>query len=165
MNIPDKIIFYYLAFFSIHFTVFLLYQFEIFDVDEDIVSYWLRFTNILETAFLIYTRFVAFSNRGTIGLAIIYILNIILLVLQFIFADWGIGHKFLDLLWIAFYALLFSIDVCKVTLAEVVYFISSTESSKIITFIFENTIIGKILLSIITPVIRTVLLEAIRQNE
>ena len=161
----DKIIWGYLLFFFIHFVVFLLYQFEILNIDETSMIRWVRLTNLLETALLVITHIFTFSTYGAYGLGAFYILNIILLVLQFIFADWGLGRKILDLFWIAFYVILFLMDACKITLPEIVSFISSSENISALEFLFNDTIIGSLILGVAIPVIRTLVLEAIHRNE
>ena len=161
----DKIIWGYLLFFFIHFVVFLLYQFEILNIDETSMIRWGRLTDLLETVLLVITHIFTFSTYGAYGLGAFYILNIILLVLQFIFADWGLGRKILDLFWIAFYVILFLMDVCKITLPEIVSFISSSENISALEFLFNDTIIGSLILGVAIPVIRTLVLEAIHRNE
>jgi hypothetical protein len=161
----DKIIWGYLLFFFIHFVVFLLYQFEILNIDETSMIRWGRLTDLLETVLLVITHIFTFSTYGAYGLGAFYILNIILLVLQFIFADWGLGRKILDLFWIAFYVILFLMDVCKITLTEIVSFISSSENISALEFLFNDTIIGSVILGVAIPVIRTLVLEAIHRNE
>ena len=161
----DSIIFGYLMFFSIHFIIFLLYQFDILRIREKSMIRWIRVTNVLETVFLIITHIFSFSTKGSYGLGAFYILNIILLVLQFIYADWGIGRKILDFFWIGFYVILFLMDVCGISLAEIVTFVSSSENIKALAFIFNETILGKLILGVATPVLRTVILEAIHRNE
>ena len=52
----DSIIFGYLVFFSIHFIIFLLYQFDILRIREKSMIRWIRVTNVLETVFLIITH-------------------------------------------------------------------------------------------------------------
>ena len=161
----DKIIWGYLLFFFIHFVVFLLYQFGIININETSMIRWGRLTDLLETVLLVTTHIFTFSTYGAYGLGAFYILNIILLVLQFIFADWGLGRKILDLFWIAFYVILFLMDVCKITLSEIVSFISSSENISALEFLFNDTIIGSLILGVAIPVIRTLVLEAIHRNE
>ena len=161
----DSIIFGYLMFFSIHFIIFLLYQFEVLNIREKSMVRWVRVTDILETVLLVITHIIPFSTKGAYGLGAFYILNVILLVMQFIFADWGIGRKILDVFWIGFYVLLFLMDVCKIGLPEIVAFISSSENIKALEFIFNETILGKLILGVATPVLRTVILEAIHRGE
>lgn len=126
---------------------------------------WGRLTDLLETVLLVITHIFTFSTYGAYGLGAFYILNIILLVLQFIFADWGLGRKILDLFWIAFYVILFLMDVCKIALPEIVSFISSSENISALEFLFNDTIIGSLILGVAIPVIRTLVLEAIHRNE
>ena len=161
----DKIIWGYLLFFFIHFVVFLLYQFEILNIDETSMIRWVRLTNLLETALLVITHIFTFSTTGAYGLGEFYIPHIILLVLQFIFADWGFGRKILDLFWITLYVSLFLMDVCKIGLPEIVSFISSSENISALEFLFNDTIIGSLIFGVAIPVIRTLVLEAIHRNE
>ena len=161
----DTIIFGYLAFFAIHFIIFLLYQFDVLRIREKSMIRWVRVTNIFETVFLVITHIFSVSTKGAYGLGAFYILNIILLVLQFIYADWGVGRKILDFFWIGFYVILFLMDVCGISLAEIVTFVSSSENIKALEFIFNETILGKLILGVATPVLRAVILEAIHRNE
>ena len=59
----------------------------------------------------------------------------------------------------------FLMDVCGISLAEIVTFVSSSENIKALEFIFNETILGKLILGVATPVLRTVILEAIHRNE
>ena len=161
----DNIILGYLAGYSIHFVIYLLYQFEVLNIREKSMVRWVRVTDILETVLLVITHIIPFSTKGAYGLGAFYILNVILLVMQFIFADWGIGRKILDFFWIGFYVILFLMDVCGISLAEIVTFVSSSENIKALEFIFNETILGKLILGVATPVLRTVILEAIHRNE
>ena len=161
----DTIIYGYLAFFVIHFIFFLLYQFDVLRIREKSMIQWVRVTNILETVFLIITHIFSFSIKGAYGLGAFYVLSIILLILQFIYADWGIGRKILDFFWIGFYVILFLMDVCGISLAEIVAFMNSSENIKALEYLFNDTILGKILLGVATPILRTVILEAIHRTE
>ena len=161
----DTIIFGYLALFTIHFIIFLLYQFDVLRIREKSMIQWVRVTNILETVFLIITHIFSFSTKGSYGLGAFYILSIILLILQFIYADWGIGRKILDFFWIGFYVILFLMDVWGISLAEIVAFMNSSENIKALEYLFNETILGKILLGVATPILRTVILEAIHRTE
>lgn len=161
----NNIIIAYLIFFLIHTIVFLLYQFEIVRIRERSIVYWIRVVNIIETLFLAITHIFTFSSYGVYCLGTIYLLNIILLVLQFIFAEWGVGRKVLDFFWIGFYVLLFLIDILNIGLPEIVSHFSSSEVIQVINFIFSDTIIGKLILAVAIPVLRTVILEAIHRNE
>lgn len=165
MHTIDTIIVGYTVFFAIFFIFFLLYQFDIVSIKDKTIFRWLRVANILETILLIIVHIFSFSIYGTYGLAAFYILNAILLLLQFIFADWGIGRKILDIFWLCFYALLFAIDIFKISLVDIVSYISNSENLKVLNYIFEDTFIGKLIIGIITPVLRTVILEAIHRNE
>lgn len=161
----NTLIVVYFFFFLIHTIVFLLYQFDVVNIRERSMVYWIRAVNIIETLFLAIIHIFTFSSYGTYFLGAIYLLNITLLVLQFIFAEWGFGRKVLDFFWIGFYTLLFLIDVLKIGLPEIVSHFSSSESIHVLKFIFSDTIIGKLILGVATPVLRTVILEAIHRNE
>lgn len=164
MNTLDKIIIGYSLFFFIHFIIYLLYQFDKIKISERGMIQWIRFLNILETILLIITHVFSYTVYGTWGLAVFYILNISLLILQCIFAEWGVGRKILDFFWIGFYVLLFSMDICNIGIAEITAFFSNAEELKIIKFIFKETIIGEILVGVITPVLRTLILETLQKE-
>ena len=161
----DKIIVCYTAFFFIDFVIYLLYQFDKIKIKTKSMIQWIRVTDILETILLVITHVFSFTAYGTYGLAVFYILNIILLFLQFVFAEWGFGRKILDVFWIAFYVLLFSLDVCKLSMVDIVSFFTGSESLKVINYIFNETFIGNLILGVLTPVLRTLVLEAIHRNE
>ena len=81
----NTLIVVYFFFFLIHTIVFLLYQFDVVNIRERSMVYWIRAVNIIETLFLAITHIFTFSSYGTYFLGAIYLLNITLLVLQFIF--------------------------------------------------------------------------------
>ena len=165
MNVIDKIIIGYLVFFAIHFGVFLLYQFEVIRIREDSMILWVRLVSILETVFLVVIHIFSFSKYGRYALAVFYILSILLLLLQFIFADWGFGQKVLDAFWVLFYVALFAHDVCGISLAEMIAFFTESENFKLINNFLKNTFVGDIILGVLIPVLRTVVLQAIHRKE
>ncbi len=165
MNLIDKIIICYSVFFVIHFGVFLLYQFEVIRIREDSMIRWIRLVSVLETVFLAIIHIFAFSKYGRYSLAVFYILSILLLLLQFIFADWGFGQKVLDVFWVLFYVALFTHDVCGVSLAEMIAFFTESENFELINNFLKNTFVGDVLLGVLIPVLRTVILQAIHRKE
>ena len=93
MKIIDYVLLIHAGIFLIHSVVFLLYQFEIWDIDEDFMFNFVRVLNVIEAVILVVTRFVDFGPWGSFGLGAFYTLNIILLILQFIYAAFGIYRK------------------------------------------------------------------------
>jgi len=165
MGAIDSFIYLYLVFFFIHSVFYLLYQFDVLKIRDKTMIKWIRVTDLCETILLVVTHIFGFSVEGSYGLGAFYILNFLLLMLQFIFDDWDPGRKILDFFWMGFYVILFLIDVCGISMTEIVCFISKTESIRAIEFLFEETIIGNLLIGVITPVLRTIILEAIHRNE
>lgn len=145
--------------------IFLLYQFDILNISENIMIYWCRFFSICETIILLITRFFDFGLFGSIGLGAFYIINIILLILQFIFAEFGAGRKLLDVFWITFYVLLFMNDVCNTSIIQVIQQFRYTNELKQIDSFLNETFAGKLVIGIVAPVCRTLLLEAIHKEE
>lgn len=165
MGTLDVFVVVYSSIYIIYFIVFLLYQFDIIDVSETLMIWWTRFLNVVETVILISIRFFELGNKGIIALAIFYILNVVLLVLQFIFSEFGIGRKILDIFWIGFYVILFLIDICNINITQIIQSVSSIEGLADIDSFLKDSFIGKAIIAIVAPVIRTLILEAIHKNE
>lgn len=161
----DNLILGYTIFFAGFTLVFLLYQFEIFDFSEKSMCSFIRVLDFIETIFLILIHIVGFSEDAKIPLGIYYGLNILTLFLQFGLGEFGIGRKILDVFWIGFYALLMAIDCFDCTLPGIIEAIFSSKNIQAIEYLFEETAIGKILIEIFVPIIRTVILEAIRSKD
>ena len=152
MSIIDYVLLIHAGIFLIHSAIFLLYQFEVLDIDEDFMITTVRILNVIETIILVVTRFVAFGPWGTFVLAAFYILNIMLLVLQFVFADFGVGHKFLDCLWIVFYIFMFTIDVLGVSIVDIDSFL-------------HNSFLGDIIIGFAVPAVKGVITDVLRRKE
>ena len=120
MNFLDISLIVFALYSIVFFVVFLLYQFEKIDLPESAMIHWCRVNDIFETILLILTRFIDFGLWGKFGLGTFYVLSIILLVLQLIYAEFGFGRKILDVLWIAFYVFLFMIDIFDVSIAQII---------------------------------------------
>ena len=156
MKIIDYVLLIHAGIYLIHSVVFLLYQFEILDIDEDFMINWVRILNVIETIILLTTRFVDFGPWGTFGLGAFYVLNIILLVLQFIYANWGIGQKFFDCLWIAFYIFMFSLDIFHISILDIDTFLHDS---------FVGDVIQAIIVGLAVPAIKALITDAFMRNE
>ena len=165
MNTMDYILLGFSAFFLIHTIIFLLYQFEVLDISENSMVRWIRFLNILETIILVLTRFIAFGTWGKFALATFYILNIITLILQFILAEFGFGQKILDIFWILFYVFLFLLDITNISFMQIIDNFKNIEPLVNIDTFLRDSFLGKLIIAIVAPTIRTLLLEAIRKNK
>ena len=156
MRTIDYVLLIHAGIFLVHTLVFLLYQLDILSIDEDFMIICFRVLNVIETIILLVTRFVDYGPWGTFGLAAFYILNIILLVLQFIFADWGIGHKFSDCLWIAFYIFMFMLDIFKVNIVDIDAFLQNS---------FLGEVAKDIIVGLAIPAIKALVKDAFLRNE
>lgn len=165
MNFLDYVLVIYFIVNLIFAILFLLYQFDILDIPEEIMIHWCRFFSICETVILITTRFFDFGTWGAIGIGAFYILNIILLVLQFIFAEFGAGRKILDILWIAFYVMLFLVDICNISTMQIIEQFKYAEELKSVDAFLSESFLGKLIISIIAPVCRGLIVEAINREE
>ena len=165
MNALDYILVIHFLVNLVFAIIFLLYQFDILNISENIMIYWCRFFSICETIILLITRFFAFGLFGSIGLGAFYIINIILLILQFIFAEFGAGRKILDVFWITFYVLLFMSDVCDISVVQVLQQFADLNELKSIDSFLNETFVGKLVIAIIAPVCRALILEAIHRED
>ena len=116
MNSLDKVLFAYLAIVIVWSVIYLSWQFEKIDIDEKTMQVIIAILTIFETVLLIMTRFMEFGSWGVFALGSWYVLNTILLVMQFVLANWGWKYKVQDIIWIALYVHLFCIDVIHVNL-------------------------------------------------
>lgn len=160
----NKILIGHTIIFFVYFVVYLLYQFEVLEIDEEVMIRVTRFSTAVETIILIATRFVSFERSGMFALGSFYAMNIILLALQFTFANWGIGRKILDLMWISFYVILFLIDVCGIPISTIIGKIVNSDIALIDIF-FRDSYIGEIIFATIVPVLKGAITEAIHRYE
>lgn len=116
MNVLDKALLAHLAIEIIFAVIYLLWQFDKFDMDDKAMQCVIAVLNIIETVLLIMTRFMDYGSWGVFALGAWYVLNTILLVMQLVLADWEWTFKVQDVLWIALYVHLFCIDVLHVNL-------------------------------------------------
>lgn len=165
MSVIDKVIIINLCAHLLFAVVYLLYQFEVWDISEDFMIHWVRLMNIIETALLVITRFCTFGKWGSIGLTAFYILNVILLILQFIFAEFGLGRKILDLVWISYYVVLFLVDVCKISISQILETFNNSKDFMAVDQFLSNSFFGKLIVSAVVPVIRGLIVDAIQRNE
>lgn len=165
MNFIDKILLGFMIYFLIFFFVFLLYQTGKIRLSESSMGHWIRANDVFETILLVLTRFLPFGFWGTFGLGAFYVLSIILLSLQFVFAEFGPGRKILDLMWIGFYVMLFMMDVLDVNVIQTIMQSESSQKAQLIDSFLKNSFLGKIIISIVTPIIRGLIIEAIKKNE
>lgn len=111
MNTLDIYLLVHLAIEVIFEVFYLAWQFDRIDVDEKVVQVIIAILNTFETTLLIVSRFRPYTGWGTFALAAWYVLNTIMLCMQFALADWGWRHKVQDVLWISLYVCLFLHDV------------------------------------------------------
>jgi hypothetical protein len=104
------------------------------------------FMDIFETIILVGTRFCNLSGIGTFALGGFYVIEIILLVLQLIFADLGESIKFKSIFFIILYVFLFSHDVLNINL--ILLIIESDTFAHLDNFL-KNTWFGELLSAII----------------
>lgn len=95
---------------------YVLWQFNVFNFEEETMTHIIVFMDILETVILVITRFYKPEGIGKYMLAGFYILETVLLLLQLFFANLGISIKIKSILWIAFYVFLFALDIKDVNL-------------------------------------------------
>lgn len=100
---------------------FILWQFDVYDLDDDVFARLLSALGLLETLILVFSRFIEISKMGKLFLAGFYILQIVMLALQFVFADWGIVWQIKSFLWIIFYIILFMIDIINYPIFSVIF--------------------------------------------
>lgn len=165
MNLLDILLSIFVLYFLSFSIMFLLYQFDKIKLKETTMIHWCRINAIIETLLLILTRFFDFGQLGAYGLGTFYVLNIILLIMQMIYAEFGAGRKFLDFLWIVFYVLLFMVDVCDVSIAQIIGGIQSSEDYQAIDTFLKDSFLGKLIIGIVTPIIRGLIVEAINKTE
>ena len=104
------------------------------------------FMDFFETIILVGTRFCNLSEIGTYALGGFYIIEIILLILQFFFSDLGISIKIKSMIFVTLYIFLFSYDVLNVNL--ILKIIESDEFIYLDNFL-KNSWIGELLFAII----------------
>ena len=165
MSVIDKIIIVYTIGFFIHSVVFLLYQFEVVGIAERQMGCWIRFSNIVETVFLVLIHTFTPSRYGKWCIAAFYLLSILLLVLQLIFAEGGLGQKILDAIWIGFYVILFAYDICGIGLAEMISCLTELENFKLLNNFLKNTFVGDIVLGVLIPVLRAAIIQVMQREE
>lgn len=95
---------------------YLLWQFDKIDGSEETWTKVIAFADITEWIILVLTRFVPYGTWGTIALGAFYAINLITLILQFVFAEWGLIEKLKTTFWIAFYVALMLIDIAHMDL-------------------------------------------------
>ena len=96
--------------------IYLVWQFFWDFCSEKTMTRIILIMDIFETIILVGTRFCNLSKMGILALGGFYIIEMILLFLQFIFADLGISIKVKRLFFIILYGFLFCYDVLNVNL-------------------------------------------------
>ncbi len=114
MSIIDKLLIGHLILQAGWAIVFLIWQFVEIDIQESTWKTIIRFFNVIEVIVFIVTRFVSFGKWGALALCGFYIINILLLTLQFTFANWGMFQKMKDILWITYYVVLILVDIVHI---------------------------------------------------
>jgi len=125
---------------------YLLWQFLFDFCSEETMTRIIVFLDIFETIVLIGTRFCSLTETGIFALGGFYVIQIIILILQFIFADLGISIKIKSMFFIILYVFLFSYDVLNINLFLIV--IESDEFASFDNFL-KNTWFGELLSAII----------------
>lgn len=164
MNFLDIALLVFATYFFAFFITFLLYQFGKIKLRESAMIHWCRANEILETILLIITRFVSFGVFGKFGLAAFYVLTIILLILQCIYAEFGFGRKLLDGFWILFYVFLFLIDICDISVAQIIGQVQSSEDFIAIDSFLKDSFFGQLIIAGVAPAIRILIIEAVNKN-
>ena len=160
----NEFILFFASIYFVFFIIFLLYQFDVIRIRSKNVIIWCRILNVLETIILVTTRFIVLDPLSKFGLGAFYVLNSILLILQFIYGEFGAGRKILDFFWIGFYVLLFLSDICNISIVQMIQFLQNNESIVALSNFLENSVFGKILVAIFIPVIRSLIIEAIKDE-
>lgn len=120
MNAFDIAIIIHLFIETIFSVFYLLWQFDRLSISENVIKTTINFLNYIETVILILTIFLDYGTWGTFGLGAWYVLNSILLILQFSLAEWGWLQKVKDVFWLLFYAYLFLLHVLHIdAIAEI----------------------------------------------
>ncbi len=129
---------------------YLMWQCDRIHAKEQTWTWIIRFADLVETIMLVLTRFVPYGFYGTIALAAFYIVQVIMLVLQFVFADWGALARVKSFLWILFYIFFFLVDIVHVDLLQYLinapFMVSISESIKGISI--DATVIELIIMLI-----------------
>ena len=100
---------------------FVLWQLGVFTWDEIVNIKILSMLDLYETIILVFSRFIDISGQGKLYLGAFYGLQIVMLSMQFIFAEWGIVAKIRTVLWIFFYIILFMIDIVDFPIFNIIY--------------------------------------------
>lgn len=116
MNTLDKYLLIHLAIEIVFAVFYLSWQFERVSFPEKGMQLIIAILNLIETVLLVLTRFLPFSGWGAFALGAWYVLNTILLLMQFVLADWGWRYKVQDVLWIILYVNLFMHDVIGISI-------------------------------------------------
>ena len=116
MNILDKVLLFHLAIQIVFAIFYLKWQFTEMEVPSRVMQSIISVLNLFETVLLILTRFMPFSKWGVFALGAWYVLELIILLMQFVLAKWGWQYKLLDIFWISLYIILFSHDVFHINL-------------------------------------------------
>ena len=156
MNALDKALLIHLAIEIVFSVFYLFWQFERIEFPEKAMQVIISILNIFETVLLIMTRFMDYGSWGVFALGAWYILNTLLLVMQFVLADWGWRYKIQDVLWISLYVHLFCLDVVHVNL---ITGLVSKYSPAILAFgeKINGTFWGDLLKGILLAVVKVVL--------
>ena len=89
-------------------------------MSESSMTIWIRTLDVFETIIFIVLRFVQPSQIGLYCWAAFLVIQLLLLALQFIFAEWGGVARLKTILWIAFYVILFMIDILGIDVIGIV---------------------------------------------
>jgi hypothetical protein len=123
-----------------------VWQFLLDFCSEETMTRIIVFMDVFETIILVGTRFCNLSETGLYALGGFYVIEIILLILQLIFADLGISIKVKSIFFITLYVFLFAYDVLNINL--IVLIIESKDFIYLDNFL-KNTWFGELLSAII----------------
>ncbi len=109
--------------------------------------------DVFETIVFIVLRFVKPSQIGFYCWAAFLVIQLILLALQFIFAKWGAIARLKTILWIAFYVILFMIDILGIDVLGITATKLGPTVVSIDTYL-KNSWVGELLASALIVVLK-----------
>lgn len=134
---------------------FLCWQFFDLSMSEDVMGKWIKVFDILELVVFIITRFINYGQLGRFSLGAFYIINMIILILQIVFAGFGTWQNFKSILWIVYYTCIFMNDVCNVNVIHVL--IANSHNLRNVDEFLKSSWLGGVISSIILTLAKVII--------
>jgi len=142
---------------------YLLWQFAGTSMSEETMTKIIRFLDIMEWGIFVVTRFLPYNKIGKSALGAFYVASFILLILQFVLAEWGSFSRFKTFLWMCYYVILFLIDIIKIDVfGELAMRFGPTFVS--IDHYLKGSWLGVVLQAIIVAMLKEIILQTKRNR-